>query len=87
MKPKYFLSTLLGHGVQGASVLEPLDLRLVEGVGERDVERLAILGMDTKSHGFSNSKLGAHQVDDVIGLDLVIVGWVSEGERKHTLFL
>ena len=54
---------------------------------ELDVEGLAILGVDTESHGLADLKLGAEQVNLVIGLDLVIVGRLSEGQRKHTLLL
>jgi hypothetical protein len=78
----------LGHGVERAAVLEPLNLTLVEGVCELDVESLATVGgVDDKSHGLANGELGALEVDLVCGADLVVVGGVGEGKRKHTLLL
>lgn len=53
----------LGHGVQGAAVLEPLDLTSVESVGQLDVERLAILGLDNQGNGLAGLELGALDVD------------------------
>jgi len=68
--------------------LEPLDLGLVEGVAEGDVEGLATGGgVDTEGDGLADSELGAQKVDLVLGLDLVVVGGVGEGEGKHTLLL
>lgn len=78
---------MLGHGVQGRTVLEPLNLALVEGVVKLDIERLAILGVDTESDGLTDSELSAHNVNLGIRGDAVIVSGVSEGERKHTLLL
>ncbi len=43
--------------------------------------------MDTEGHGLLNSKLGAEEVDLGIRSDAVVVGGVSEGQRKHTLLL
>ena len=78
----------LGHGVERASVLEPRNLALVEGVRELDVELLAaISGVDDESHGLSNGQLSGEQVNLVVGTDLVVVGGVREGKRKHTLLL
>jgi hypothetical protein len=78
----------LGHGVESATVLEPLDLALVEGVRQRDVESLAAVGgLDDQGHGLANSKLSDLEVDLVVGANLVVVGGVGEGERKHTLLL
>jgi hypothetical protein len=53
----------LGHRVQGASVLEPLNLRLVEGVVQLDLERLAVLGVDDHGDGLANGQLGAEDID------------------------
>jgi hypothetical protein len=78
---------ILGHGVEGRAVLEPLDLTLVEGVRELDVEGLAVLGVDPHGHGLANGELGAEKVDLVGGVELVVVGGVGEGKRKHTLLL
>lgn len=53
-----------------------------------DVEwSAAILGVNTESHGLANLELGAKEVDGVLRVDLVIIGRVSESERKHTLLL
>ena len=79
---------LLGHGVKGRAVVEPLDLAGVEGVGEGDVEGgVAVGGVDAESHGLANLELGAEKVDLVVGLDLLVVLGVGEGEGKHTLLL
>jgi hypothetical protein len=77
----------LGHGVERAAVLEPLNLTLVEGVCELDVESLATVGgVDDKSHGLANGELGALEVDLVCGADLVVVGGVGEGKRSIPCF-
>lgn len=67
--------------------MEPLDLGLVEGVAELDVVGGTLLGVDTESDRLANLELSAEEVDGVSGLDLVVVGGVGEGERKHTLLL
>lgn len=56
-------------------------------MAELDVVGLAILGVDTEGHGLADLNLSAQQVNDVTGLDLVVVGGVGEGKRKHTLLL
>ena len=81
------LVTIASHGVEGGSILEPLNLGLVEGVAELDVEGGTVLGVDTQSDGLANLELSAEEVDLVLGLDLVVVGGVGEGKRKHTLLL
>jgi hypothetical protein len=96
----------LGHRVQRTSVLKPLDLGLVEGLVQLDLEGLAVLGVYFHRDGLANSQLGAEDVDLgkselaaisasglytetnlVIGLDLVVVGRLSESKGKHTLLL
>lgn len=77
----------LGHGVEGRAVLEPLDLALVEGVRKLDLVRLAVLGVNLHGHGLANGELSAEKVNLVIGVELVVVGGVGEGKRKHTLLL
>lgn len=68
--------------------MEPLDLAGVEGVGEGDVVGGgAVGGVDAEGHGLANLELGAEKVDLVVGLDLLVVGGVREGEGKHTLLL
>lgn len=52
-----------------------------------NLEGLAILGVDDHGHRLADSELSAEDVDLVIGLDLVVVGGVREGEGKHTLLL
>lgn len=53
----------LGHGVQSATVLEPLDLRSVVSVGKLDLEGLAILGVDPHGEGLANLELGAQKIN------------------------
>ena len=77
----------LGHGVEGRAVLEPLDLALVEGVRKLDLEGLTVLGVDSHGHGLADGELSAEKVDLVVGLELVVVGRLREGKRKHTLLL
>lgn len=78
---------LLGHGIQSRAVTEPLQLRLVEGVGQLDIERLAILGVDSQSHGLANGELRQLKINSGIRRNAVVVGGVSEGQRKHALLL
>ena len=56
-------------------------------MAQLDVVRVTALGVDAESDGLADGELGAHQVDLVIGLDLVVVGGVGEGQREHTLLL
>jgi hypothetical protein len=84
----HLLLGVLGHGVKSATVLEPLDLTLVEGVRKLDVESLAAVGgVDGHSERLSGSELGAGEVNLVAGANLVVVGRVGESKRKHTLLL
>jgi len=78
---------LLGHGVECGTVLEPLELGLVESVRELDLECLAVLGVDLHGHWLANGDFTANEVDLVLWVDLLVVGWVGEGQRKHTLLL
>ena len=57
------LLSRLGHRVQRASVLEPLDLGLVEGVVQLDLEGQAILGVHGHRHRLANGKFCAGEVD------------------------
>jgi len=43
--------------------------------------------VDTECDWLSDCELGAQKVDLVGWVDLVVVGWVGEGKRKHTLLL
>jgi len=56
-------------------------------VRKSNVESGAVLGVDDHGYGLADSKLGGEDIDLVIGLDLVVVGGVREGEGKHTLLL
>ena len=57
------LCSRLGHGVQSAAVLEPLNLGLVVRVLELDLEGLAVLGVDDHGDGLANGQLGGEDVD------------------------
>lgn len=63
MQVSLYLCVVLGHGVKSATVLEPLDLAGVEGVGQLDLEGLALLGLDDHGEGLANLELGALQVN------------------------
>lgn len=63
---------LLGHGVQGASVLEPLNLCLVESLLQLDFERLAVLGVNSHDERLSNDKLSAGNINLFILLALTV---------------
>ena len=77
-----------GHSVQRAAVLEPLQLTLVEGVAELDVECLAaVRWVHAQRYGLAYRQLCDQQVNFVIRLDLVVVCRVGERERKHALLL
>lgn len=79
---------LLSHGVESASVLEPLDLTLVEGVRQRDLDRLAAIGgVDGEGNGLAGGKLGSSDANLVVGANLLVIGRITEGQRKHTLLL
>lgn len=54
---------LLGHGVQGAAVLEPFNLCLVESLLQLDFERLAILGVNSHDERLSNGELSAGNIN------------------------
>lgn len=78
---------MLCHGVQCATVVEPLNLGLVESVSEACLPRLSVLWVDSERYRLTHSELSAHEVDFVIGVDLVVVCWVVESQRKHALLL
>ena len=44
-------------------------------------------GVNTEGHGLANLELSAHEVDLVLGLDLLVIGGVGEGQGQHTLLL
>lgn len=53
----------LSHAVQGAAVLEPLNLASVESVRQGDIELGTVLGVNAHGDGLANSKLRAQDVD------------------------
>lgn len=53
----------LGHGVECAAVLEPVDLAGVEGVLQLDLVGLAVLGVHGHDEGLAGLELGAGEVD------------------------
>lgn len=65
----YNLFVGLGHGIQRATVLEPLNLAGVEGVGQLDLEGLAILRLDDHGDGLARLELS--------GLDVNLFSLVS----------
>jgi len=69
---------MLSHGVQCATVLEPLNLGLVESVGEFGVPCRPVLRVYPQCHRLTNGKFGAHQVNLVIWIDLIVVGRLNE---------
>ena len=43
--------------------------------------------MDSQRDRFAHRELGAEEIDLVVWIDFVVVGWVTEGEWKHALLL
>lgn len=85
---KILVLVLLGHCVKSAAVLEPLNLALVEGVRQLDVDRLASIGgVHSEGDGLARGKLGSGDGDLVIGSNLLVIGGIAECQRKHTLLL
>jgi hypothetical protein len=79
---------VLGHGVEGATVLEPLNLSGIESVCKLDVKGLAAIGwVNNESNVLANSEFRGKNVNGIVGTDLVIVFGCGEGQRKHTLLL
>ena len=77
----------LGHAVQRTPVLEPLNLTLVESMGELAVPGVAVLRVDSHCDWLTHSQFCAQNVDLVIGVDLVVVGGIRECQGQHTLLL
>jgi len=77
---------MLGHRVQGAPILEPLNLCLIVRMRELCLPRLTVLGVHSQSHRFADRDFRAHDINLVVRVDLVVVGRVGEGEREHALF-
>lgn len=65
-----------------------MDLGFVERMVELNVKRLSAIGwMHSEGHWLADRKLGAHQVDLVVRLDLVVVRLIRESEWQHSLLL
>jgi len=80
--------SLGSHLVQGGTELEPLDLVLVEGVVELDVNGRAIRLLDVEVQGDSLLEGGQALDGDLVkGSNLVVIGRVSEGQGQKTLLL
>lgn len=43
--------------------------------------------MHSQRDRFTDGELGAEEIDLVVWIDFIVVGWVAEGEWKHALFL
>lgn len=76
------------HQVESRPSLEPLDLTLVEGMGEGDfvLGTICMLGDQSKVLAWSKG-FETEDVDLVVRTDLVVVFWVGESQGKHTLLL
>ncbi len=75
------------HCIQRAAIPEPLNLRLIVCMRQLRLPRLAALGVHPERKGLADRELGAHNIQLVVRVDLVIVGGVSEGKGEHALFL
>ncbi len=79
---------ILAHHVEGAAVLEPLQLLLVVCVVHLELVGGAVLLLALDVQGLPGGEGGeAHNGDLVGGVDLVIVGRVVEGQAQHALLL
>lgn len=54
---------------------------------ELNIKALSVLGVDLEGHWLANSDFRAHKINLVLGLNLVVVFWVDEGQRQHSLLL
>ena len=76
------------YQVQGRSSLEPLDLSLVEGVGQGDLILGTTLVLSDQSQVDTRGKGLETFNGNLVGwLDLVVVGGVDECQCEHSLFL
>ena len=78
---------VLGHSVKSAAILEPFNLPLVKSVCKLSLPRSSVLGVHLQRHWLANGELGAHEVNFVVRIDLIVIGRVGESERKHSLLL
>lgn len=72
----------LGHGVECTAILEPLNLGLVEGVLEFDVECLAVLRVNNHGNRLANCEFGREDVNLFI---LSAKASQPLENKKHTL--
>lgn len=77
----------LRHCVQSTPILEPFQLGLVESMRQLRLPCFPVLGVDSQRDRFAHRELGAEEIDLVVWIDFVVVGWVAEGEWKHALLL
>ena len=77
---------MLRHRIQRAPIPEPLNLRIIIRMCQLRLPRLAILRMHSQGDRFADGKFSRHDVEVVVGVDLVVVGGVGESEREHALF-
>ena len=84
---RHHLGILLGHGVQRATILKPLNLSLVESLREFALPGFTILGVNSHGQWLAHCQLGAHDVDFVVRIDLIVICRVRESQREHALLL
>lgn len=76
------------HVVESGTILEPVDLEVVEGVVQWEGVGGTVVVSDSAGNLAEGSELGdAGEGDLVVGSDLVVVSGVSEGKWEHTLLL
>lgn len=59
----HLCSILLGHCVQRASILEPLNLRGIESVCQLDLERIAVLWVYSHGQWLANGEFSGQEVN------------------------
>ena len=72
------LCVMFCHGVQSAPILKPFNLGGVEGVSKLGFPRRTILGVNSQSDGLTNGNFGAHEVDLVVWIDLIVILRINE---------
>lgn len=83
----YLMTRFLGHGVEGRTVLEPLELLSIEGVLEDAVPGLAVRRVNLHRHRLAHGNVGDMEVDLVVRRDLVVISGILKGQRQHALLL
>jgi len=76
------------HVVESGTILEPVDLEVVEGVVQGEGVGATIVVGDSAGNLAEGSELSdAGEGDLVVGSDLVVISGVSKGKWEHTLLL